>query len=247
MGRVGRQRVAVLVESAHNARMQSKATTVAAYLASLPEDRRQAIEAVRAVVLKHLDKGFEEGMQYGMIGYFVPHAIFPPGYHCDPKQPLPYAGLASQKQHMSLYLMGIYGEPTVRAWFEEAWARTGKKLDMGAACIRFKRVEDLPLDVIGAAFRKLTLRGYIAHYQSMLDTRGSRAGAATKKAASASTKGGKSVAAKSPSRKTSAQPKDQSKAQSKARPKAQSSRASGKTASKKVASKTTRSRGGIAR
>jgi hypothetical protein len=236
MGRVGRPRVAVLVESAHNARMQSKATTVAAYLASLPEDRRQAIEAVRAVILKHLDKGFEEGMQYGMIGYFVPHAIFPSGYHCDPKQPLPYAGLASQKQHMSLYLMGIYGEPTVRAWFEEAWARTGKKLDMGAACIRFKRVEDLPLDVIGAAFRKLTLRGYIAHYQSMLDTRGSRAGAATKKAASASTKGGKSVAAKK-----KASPPTGNKTSSKTSSKI------GKASSKKVASKATRSRGGIAR
>ncbi len=174
--------------------MQSKAATVAAYLASLPDDRRAALEAVRAVILKHLDKGFEEGMQYGMIGYFVPHAVFPPGYHCDPKQPLPYAGLASQKQHMSLYLMGIYGEPSVRAWFEDAWRKSGKKLDMGAACIRFKRVEDLALDVIGAAFRRLSLRTYIDHYQSVLDTRGAKASAAGAKRAGARAKATKKVA-----------------------------------------------------
>jgi hypothetical protein len=168
--------------------MQSKAATVPAYLASLPADRRAAIEAVRAMILKHIDKGFEEGMQYGMIGYFVPHAIFPPGYHCDPKQPLPYAGLASQKQHMSLYLMGIYGQPALRAWFEEAWARTGKRLDMGAACIRFKRLEDLALEVIAAALRKLPLRAYIDQYQAALDTRRPTKPAAQGKVAKTSAK-----------------------------------------------------------
>ena len=93
--------------------MQSKATTVEQYLAELPEDRRMALEAVRQVVLKNLDKDFEEGMQYGMIGYYVPHRVYPAGYHCDPKQPLPFAHLASQKNHMALYLMCIYTDSTI--------------------------------------------------------------------------------------------------------------------------------------
>ena len=88
--------------------MQSKATTVSDYLASLPPDRRTAIEAVRKVILANLDKDYEEGMQYGMIGYYVPHRVYPAGYHCDPKQGLPFAGLASQKNYMSVYLMGLY-------------------------------------------------------------------------------------------------------------------------------------------
>ena len=136
--------------------MQSKATTVEQYLAELPEDRRKALEAVRRVVLKNLDKDYEEGIQYGMIGYYVPHRVFPKGYHCDPKQPLPFAGLASQKNHMSLYLMCIYGESDLSRWFRQAWAKTGKKLDMGKACVRFKKLDDLALDVIAEAIR----RGY---------------------------------------------------------------------------------------
>ena len=134
--------------------MQSKATTVEQYLAELPEDRRKAIEAVRQVVLKNLDKDYEEGMQYGMIGYYVPHRVYPKGYHCDPRQPLGFAGLGSQKNHMSLYLMCIYGHAEHAKWFREAWAKTGKKLDMGKACVRFKKVEDLALDVIGEAIKQ---------------------------------------------------------------------------------------------
>ena len=97
--------------------MQSKATTVEQYLSELPEDRRKAIEAVRQVILENLDKDYEEGMQYGMIGYYVPHRVYPAGYHCDPKQPLPFAGLASQKNHMALYLMCVYGESDHAQWF----------------------------------------------------------------------------------------------------------------------------------
>ena len=114
--------------------MQSKAATVEAYLAGLPEDRRQALEAVRKVVLKNLDKDYEEGIQYGMIGYYVPHRVHPPGYHCDPKQPLPFAGLASQKNYMSLYLMCIYGDSEHAEWFRRSLgqdrqeARHGKVL-----------------------------------------------------------------------------------------------------------------------
>jgi hypothetical protein len=152
--------------------MQSKATTVAEYLKSLPEDRRAALEAVRAVILKHKDKTIEEGMQYGAIGYYVPHKVFPPGYHCDPKQPLPFAGLASQKNHLGLYLMCLYVDaPEVSenalGWFREAWSKAGKKLDMGASCVRFKKIEDVPLDVVAALFKKVTAKKYVAAYEAV--------------------------------------------------------------------------------
>ncbi|HYO55357.1 DUF1801 domain-containing protein [Archangium sp.] len=148
--------------------MQSKATTVDQYLASLPEERRAAISAVRNVILENLDERYEEGMQYGMIGYYVPHKVFPAGYHCDPKQPLPFASLASQKSHMAVYLMCIYGQPEQEKWFREAWAKTGKKLDMGKSCVRFKKLEDVALDVIGEAIRRAPAKAYIEHYESMI-------------------------------------------------------------------------------
>ena len=140
--------------------MQSKATTVEQYLASLPEDRRQAIETVRKVILANLD-GYEEGMQYGMIGYYVPHSLYPAGYHCDPSQPLCFAGLASQKNHMSLYLMCLYGATEQLNWFRHEWARSGKKLDMGKACIRFRRLDDLALEVIGEVVKRMPAQKYI--------------------------------------------------------------------------------------
>lgn len=155
--------------------MQSKAATVEAYLRSLPEDRRGAIRAVREVILKNLDSSYEEGIQYGMIGYYVPHRVYPKGYHCDAKQPLPFAALASQKNYMSLYLMSVYcgctGDSPANQhaqWFRDAWAKTGKKLDMGKACIRFKKVEDLPLDVIGEAVRRVPAAKYIAFCENSL-------------------------------------------------------------------------------
>ncbi len=156
--------------------MQSKATTVDAYLASLPADRRAALEAVRAVIRKNLDADIEEGMQYGMIGYYVPHDVFPAGYHCDPKQPLPYAGLASQKGHMSLYMMALYigegGEASeIARWFREAWTKTGRKLDMGKACVRFKKIEDVPLEVVGGAIRRVSAKRYIERYLALLGDR----------------------------------------------------------------------------
>ncbi len=150
--------------------MQSKAATVNEYLASLPADRRADVESVRAAILKNLDKGYEEGMQYGMIGYYVPHSIFPAGYHCDPKQPLPFASLAAQKNNISVYLMCIYGDTDHHAWFREAWAKTGKKLDMGKACVRFKRAEDAALEVIGEAIRRVPAKKYIEHVQGVLST-----------------------------------------------------------------------------
>lgn len=150
--------------------MQSRAPTVAAYLASLPADRRDALSAVRRVILKNLDTNYREGMQYGMIGYSVPHSVYPQGYHCDPRRPLPFAGLASQKNHMSLYLMCIYGDTGERAWFQGAWAKCGKKLDMGKCCIRFKKLDDLPLEVIGEAIKRVPAKKYIAFIQAALPT-----------------------------------------------------------------------------
>ncbi len=148
--------------------MQSKAQTVDRYLADLPADRREVLEAVRAVILKNLPKGYAEGMQYGMIGYFVPHSVYPPGYHCDPKQPLPFAGLASQKNHMAIYLMCVYGDREHEAWFRDAWAKTGKKLDMGKSCVRFRKIDDLALDVLGKAIKRVPPKKFIKLYEATL-------------------------------------------------------------------------------
>ncbi|TWT45925.1 hypothetical protein RAS1_23610 [Phycisphaerae bacterium RAS1] len=160
--------------------MQSKAATVEKYLGELPEDRRRALQAVRAVILKNLDRQFEECMSYGMIGYVVPHSVFPPGYHCNPAQPLPFAGLASQKNYMSIYLMACYGNDAQEKWLREAWARAGKKLDMGKCCIRFRKLEDLPLEVVGEAIRRVRADEYIRHYEAALTS--NRRAAATRAA-----------------------------------------------------------------
>lgn len=156
--------------------MQSKAKTVQGYLAELSPERREAIDAVRKVILKNLDKDYEESMGYGMICYCVPHSVYPPGYHCKPEQALPYAALASQKQYMSVYLMCTYGDGSHLKWFQEAWAKTGKKLDMGKSCIRFKKVEDLALDVIGESIRRVPAKKYIAFVEGQLAQRKSRSG-----------------------------------------------------------------------
>jgi hypothetical protein len=154
--------------------MTSKAKTVKEYLASLPEGRRAAISAVRKVILEHLPNGYEEGMQYGMIGYYVPHTIYPAGYHCDPEQPLPFASLASQKNHMSVNLMCIYGDGQHRKWFESTYKASGKKLDMGQCCVRFKTLEDLPLDVIGKAIARVPVARYVAGYEAAREQMKSR-------------------------------------------------------------------------
>ena len=141
-------------------------TSVKEYLDSLPEERRKAIRRVRAAVNKGLSKGYKEGIQYGMIGWAVPHSVYPAGYHCDPKQPVPFAALASQKNYMSLYLMCIYGDEKQRKWFEGAWKKTGLKLDMGKSCIRFKKVEDLPLDLITEAIARVPVDRFLAKYEA---------------------------------------------------------------------------------
>ncbi len=145
--------------------MQSSAKTVQQYLKELPAERREAINAVRGVILANLPKGYEECMSYGMIGYVVPHTIYPQGYQCNPKLPLPFVNLGSQKNHMSLHLMCCYGDPKLKAWFEKAWKATGKKFDMGGGCVRFKKLEDVPLEVIGELIANMPVDAYIGRVE----------------------------------------------------------------------------------
>lgn len=152
----------------------SKANTVEDYLTELSEDRRGFVSAIRDLVNANLPEGYAEGMQYGMIGWFVPHARYPAGYHADPKQPLPLAALASQKNCVSLYLMGVYtgdeqpgsGLSPDAAWFRDAWAATGKKLDMGKSCVRFKRLDDVATEVVAEAIRRIPPDRYIERYEA---------------------------------------------------------------------------------
>jgi len=147
-----------------------KATTVEEYLSELPEDRRAAIRAIREAILANLPDGIEEGMQYGMIGYYVPHSVYPKGYRCDPKQPLPFAALASQKNHMAIYMMGLYGDPHQAEWFRKAWTGAGQNLDMGKSCVRFKRIEDVPMDVVGEVVARVTTAQHIERYEAAVRT-----------------------------------------------------------------------------
>lgn len=144
--------------------MKSKATTVKQYLAELPPDRRAAIEAVRKIILKHLPKGYKEGMQWGMISYYVPLELYPAGYGENKNVPLPYVALASQKNYMALYLTNVYADGK-EGWFKEAYKKTGKKLDMGKGCVRFKKLDDLPLELVGKAVALMPVKTWIEIYR----------------------------------------------------------------------------------
>ena len=147
--------------------MQSKATTVDAYVAELPEDRQKAIAKLRSVIKKNIPRGFKETMGYGNMGWVVPHSIYPAGYHCNPKDPLPFMGLASQKNSINLYHMGIYADTKLLKWFQEAHAKASpKKLDMGKSCIRYKKPEDIPYDLIGELASKITVNDWITKYET---------------------------------------------------------------------------------
>lgn len=145
--------------------MQSKAKTVSEYLKELPPDRREALEVVRKIISKNLPKGYEEIMQYGMIGYVIPLRLYPSGYLNNPQCPITYAGLASQKNYMSLYLTNVYGHKETEAWFKKEYKASGKKLDMGKSCVRFKKLDDLPLQLIGKAIARTPVEKYIAIYE----------------------------------------------------------------------------------
>ncbi len=141
----------------------SSAQTVEEYLAELAPDRREAINAVRKVILDNLPTGYEEMMQFGMIGYVIPLERYPVTYN---KQALQYAALASQKHYMSVYLMNVYGDPDSEQWFVEQYRASGKKLNMGKSCVRFKKLDDLPLDLIGRAIARTPVEAYIEVYEA---------------------------------------------------------------------------------
>ncbi len=152
--------------------MQSKASTVAQYLEELPEERKEAMKTIRQKLVENLPKGFEEGMTYGMIGYFVPHSVWPAGYHCNPKDPLPFINLASQKNFISMYHMGLYAEPGLLEWFTgEYKTRVPAKLDMGKGCVRFKKMNQIPYDLIAELAGKMTPKDWMGYYEKMLDSR----------------------------------------------------------------------------
>jgi Domain of unknown function (DU1801) len=143
----------------------SSAKTPEEYLESLPAERRRVVSEVRNVIRANLPDGYEEGMQYGMIGWYVPLERFGTTYN---GRPLGLAGLASQKQYISLYLNNVYSDPEVEKWFRERWAATGKKLQMGKSCVRFRRLEDVPLDVIGQTIARSELDAFVARHSATL-------------------------------------------------------------------------------
>ena len=143
--------------------MKSEAQTIEEYLAELPDDRREAVEEVRKTILSSLPDGYEESMNWGMITYQVPLSAYPETYN---GQPLMFAALASQKRHMAVYLSAIYADDTARERFEERYKATGKRYDVGKSCVRFRRLDDLPLDVIGEAIASVPMDDFIASYET---------------------------------------------------------------------------------
>jgi len=146
--------------------MQIKANTPEEYIDNIPEERKDAVRLLRKVILENLPEGFAEVMGYGMIGYVVPHSIYPDGYHVTPKLPLPYINLASQKNHIALYNMGLYANKELFRWFTDEYSKETKlKIDMGKGCIRFKKTESIPYKLIGELVSKVTVKDYIAFYE----------------------------------------------------------------------------------
>jgi uncharacterized protein YdhG (YjbR/CyaY superfamily) len=146
--------------------MQSKAQTISDYNNEIPEERKAAFGKLRETILENIPSGFEETMSYGMIGYVIPHALYPNGYHCNPKLPLPFVNIASQKNFIALYHMGLYMDKTIFDWFVAEYPKHSKsKLDMGKSCIRFKKPDTIPFELIGELMQKMTMQEYIATYE----------------------------------------------------------------------------------
>ncbi len=146
--------------------MNYEANSPEEYIKLVPEERQEPMAGLRDVILKNLPKGFEEGMLYKMIGYYVPHSVYPDGYHCDPKTPLPFINFASQKNSVNLYHMGIYAKKDLHDWFVAEYPKHCKrKLDMGKSCIRFKYMDDIPFELIGELTRKMSVKQWIEIYE----------------------------------------------------------------------------------
>ncbi|TWO31578.1 DUF1801 domain-containing protein [Seonamhaeicola sediminis] len=150
--------------------MQSKAITPQEYIDELPADRKEPFLKLRQQILANLPEGFEECMSYGMLGYVIPHSVYPDGYHCDPKLPLPFMNLSSQKNFIGVYSMGIYAKKELCDWFTSEYTKRCKyKLDMGKSCIRLKRMDDIPYDLIGKLAAKVSAEEWIQIYKDSLN------------------------------------------------------------------------------
>ncbi len=147
--------------------MKAVGNTVNDILANVPEDRTAAFKKLHDVIVKNLPKGFEAAISYGALGYVVPHSIYPAGYHCKPIEPLPFAGISSQKNTINLYHMGIYSDPKLLAWFVNEYPNHSKqKLDMGKSCIRFKKFDEIPYKLIGELMKKISVKDWINIYET---------------------------------------------------------------------------------
>lgn len=149
--------------------MKATGNTVKEILANVPQDRLAAFNKLHDVIVKNLPKGFEAAISYGGLGYVIPHTLYPAGYHCKPSEPLPFAGLASQKNSINFYHMGIYSDPKLLEWFVTEYPKHSKqKLDMGKSCIRFKKLDEIPYQLIGELMKKMTAEQWISTYETML-------------------------------------------------------------------------------
>ena len=143
------------------------AATVEQYMNEIPEERKEGVNKLRAIILENLPKGFAEGMSYGMVGYFVPHSIYPQGYHCNSELPLPFMSFVNQKNSINLYNMELYANPNLHTWFVTEFAKhSNEKLDMGKSCIRFKKSANIPFELIAELVRKVTVTDWILSYES---------------------------------------------------------------------------------
>lgn len=146
--------------------VSSAAATVSDYLQTLPEDKQPVMLALRTSIQKNIPKGFQECIQYGMISYVIPHTLYPSGYHCDPNQPLPFLSLAAQKNYIAIYHMGLYSDPQLLKWFQDAFAaESATKLDMGKSCIRFKKPDQVPVALIGQLASRMSAEQWIELYE----------------------------------------------------------------------------------
>ena len=149
--------------------MKYKASSPEEYINQLPEDRIEPIKRIRKIILDNLPEGMEEQMSYGMLGFVIPHSVYPDGYHCDPKTPLPFMNLASQKNFIAVYHMGMYAKKEVLDWFTAEYAKHCKyKLDMGKSCVRFKKMNDIPYDLIGELAGKMSTEEWVRIYEEQI-------------------------------------------------------------------------------
>lgn len=148
--------------------MKANGNTVEAILANVPEERVEPFNKLHEVIMKNLPKGFEAGISYGGLGYVIPHSLYPDGYHCKPSEPLPFAGIASQKGSINFYHMGIYADQDLLNWFVAEYPKySQQKLDMGKSCIRFKKMDQIPYELIGMLMQKMSAQDWIDKYESL--------------------------------------------------------------------------------